>query len=140
MDKVLFSKKSDNWKTPIKLYNEYMSLEYFDPCPFNSTFNGLEIEWKEKNFVNPPYSKIKEFVNKSIEEHKKGKKVILLIPARTDTKYFRKLVDYGSWIIFITGRLHFNESGSAPFPSCLIDLNGEKTKCYWQDRKEIEIW
>lgn len=93
---------------------------------------------ERKNFVNPPYSKIKEFVDKSIEEHKKGKEVILLIPARTDTKYFRKLVDYGCTIIFITGRLHFNESNSAPFPSCVIFLTNDIIRCYWRDRKEGE--
>ena len=89
----------------------------------------------EKNFVNPPYSKIKQFVDKSIEEHKKGKEIILLIPARTDTKYFRKLVDYGCNIVFITGRLHFNNSNSAPFPSCYIELTGNKhNHICWRDR------
>lgn len=135
---IVFSKKSDNWKTPTLLYNSYMKSGYFDPCPYNSEFDGLQIDWQQKNFVNPPYSKIKEFVNKAIEEHKKGKHVVLLIPARTDTKYFIKLVNYGSYIRFITGRLHFNESGSAPFPSCLIELNGKTTKCLWEDRKDLE--
>ena len=135
MDKVLFSRKSDNWSTPKVMYDFYVKNNYFDPCPLNSNFDGLEISWKEKNFVNPPYSKIKEFVKKSIEEHRKGNEVILLIPARTDTKYFRKLVDYGCNIIFITGRLHFNESNSAPFPSCLIYLTGKQTECDWRDRK-----
>lgn len=134
MNNVLFSKKSDNWKTPTLLYNEYMSLGYFDPCPLNSNFDGLKIDWKEKNFVNPPYSKIKEFVKKSIEEHKKGKEITLLIPGRTDTKYFRELVDYGCYIIFVTGRLHFNESNSAPFPSCYVILTGYKTECIWRNR------
>ena len=134
MNRILFSRSSDNWSTPNVIYNYYIKNNYFDPCPLNSSFNGLNIEWQEKNFVNPPYSKIKEFVDKSIQEHKKGKKVVLLIPARTDTKYFRKLVDYGCIIIFITGRLHFNESNSAPFPSCYIFLTNEKTRCYWRDR------
>lgn len=135
MNNILFSRKTDNWATPKVMYEFYIRNDYFDPCPLNSEFNGLEIEWKEKNFVNPPYSKIKLFIDKSIEEHKKGKKVILLIPARTDTKYFRKLVDYGCDIDFITGRLHFNESNSAPFPSCLIYLTGNKTECDWRDRR-----
>ena len=138
MNKVLFSRNSDNWATPKVMYEFYISNDYFDPCPLNSDFDGLKIEWKEKNFVNPPYSKIKQFVDKSIEEHKKGKKVVLLIPARTDTKYFRKLVDYGCEIDFITGRLHFNESNSAPFPSCLIYLTNKRTKCDWRDRKAGE--
>ena len=117
------------------MYDFYKQLGYFDPCPLNSEFDGLKIEWGEINFVNPPYSKIKYFIDKSIEEHIKGKEVILLIPARTDTKYFRKLVDYGCNITFITGRLHFNNSNSAPFPSCLIRLTKNKTKCEWRDRE-----
>ena len=138
MDKVLVSRKSDDWQTPKRMYNIYIDNGYFDPCPYESTFNGLEIEWKDKNFVNPPYSKIKFFVDKAIEEHKKGKEIILLIPARTDTKYFRKLVDYGVNILFITGRLHFNDSNSAPFPSCLIRLTANKTICNWIDRSSYE--
>ena len=64
--------------------------------------------------------------------------MILLIPARTDTKYFRKLVDYGVDIMFITGRLHFNGSNSAPFPSCYIKLTGMKTRCFWRNRLNEE--
>lgn len=138
MNNILFSKKSDNWATPKVIYDRHMNEGYFDPCPLNSNFDGLKIDWEDKNFVNPPYSKIKDFCNKAIEEHKKGKKVTLLIPARTDTKYFRKLVDYGCEILFITGRLHFNNSNSAPFPSCYITLTGKTTKCFWDDREEGE--
>lgn len=92
MDKVLFSRKSDHWKTPKKLYDRFMDIGCFDPCPYESDFDGLSIEWKEKNFVNPPYSQISKWVDKSIEQNKKGKGVILLIPARTDTKYFKNLL------------------------------------------------
>lgn len=141
MNNILFSKNSDNWATPKYLYNKYINDHFFDPCPLNSKFNGLDIDWGYKNFVNPPYSKIKLFIDKSIEEHKKGKEIILLIPARTDTKYFKKLVEYGCEIIFIIGRLHFNDSNSAPFPSCLIKLTNKKTICEWRDRSYYEsVW
>lgn len=136
MNKILFSKKSDNWKTPKIIYDKFINLGYYDPCPYESNFDGLKIEWKQKNFVNPPYSNIKDWVNKAIKENEKGKEVILLIPARTDTKYFRKLVDYGVIINFITGRLKFNDLGSAPFPSCFITLIGNgKTYCKWSDKE-----
>ena len=138
MNKVLFSRKSDNWATPNEIYNHYMSKGYFDPCPLNNDFDGLKIEWGNMNFVNPPYSKIKDFVIKAIEEHKKGKEIVLLIPARTDTKYFSTLVNYGCDITFVTGRLHFNNSNSAPFPSCYIRLNGKYTNCFWRDRLKGE--
>ena len=131
MNKVLVSRKSDNWATPKYIYDKYIESGYFDPCPLNNCFNGLEIEWEDKNFINPPYSNIKAWVDKAIDQHKKGKECVLLIPARTDTKYFRKLVDYGVEITFITGRLHFSESNSAPFPSCFIRLNGQITICFW---------
>lgn len=139
MNNVLFSRKSDNWATPKVMYEFFIKNNYFDPCPLNSNFDGLKIEWKQKNFVNPPYSKIKDFIDKSIQEHEKGKKVILLIPARTDTRYFRKLVDYGCNITFVTGRLHFNNSNSAPFPSCYIELTGNKNNYIsWRDRESGE--
>ena len=134
MNKVLFSKQSDNWRTPLIIYNHYIEMNFFDPCPYESNFDGLEIEWKEWNFVNPPYSQIIKWIDKSIKEHEKGKEIILLLPVRTDTKWFKKLVNYGCYIMFITGRLHFNNSNSAPFPSCYIRLTGEETICVWRDR------
>lgn len=63
----------------------------------------------------------------------------MLIPARTDTKYFNDIVEYGANITFITGRLKFgNSSTSAPFPSCIIKLTGESTKCIWKTREELK--
>ena len=138
MDKILFSSKSDHWRTPKEIYNFFIDEGFFDPCPYNSDFDGLSIEWKEANFVNPPYSKIKKWVLKAIEENKKGKLVVLLIPARTDTQYFRQLVNYGVDILFITGRLSFNDLGTAPFPSCLIDLKGNYiTNSVWIDKNDL---
>ena len=96
----------------------------------------------KSNFVNPPYSQLLKWVEKSIEQHQKGKSVLLIIPARTDTKAFRLLYEYGSEITFITGRLRFNESGPAPFPSMLVRLCGggrAKTKCSLVDRDGIEL-
>lgn len=126
MNKVVFSHKSDLWKTPKEIYDHYIDNGYFDPCPSNPTFNGLEIEWKKKNFVNPPYSQISKWVDKAIEENQKGKLVVLLVPSRTDTKWFQKLWWHypNSSFEFIAGRLHFNESkNGAPFPSVIIILD-----------------
>lgn len=87
--KVFLSKNTDDWKTPSFIYDKFKDMGYFDPCPFESRFDGLKIEWKDKNFVNPPYSKLKAWIEKSILEHQKGHDVVLLIPARTDTKAFK---------------------------------------------------
>ena len=71
---VFYSKNTDDWRTPSTLYNKMMSLNYFDPCPYQSTFDGLTIEWKNKNYVNPPYSQLKVWIIKAIEEAKKRKR------------------------------------------------------------------
>ena len=37
--------KTDDWKTPSKIYEQIMQENYFDPCPFKSDFDGLAIPW-----------------------------------------------------------------------------------------------
>jgi hypothetical protein len=87
---------SDNWATPKDLYDR-LNVEFnfdFDPCPLNSHFDGLVIEWGKSNFVNPPYSRsLKEsFVKKAIEESKKNKRCVLLLPVSTSTKLFHQYI------------------------------------------------
>lgn len=123
--KGCFSHKSDHWTTPKVLYDLYVKENgHFDPCPLHCvSFDGLSIPWKEKNFVNPPYSQIDKWVDKAIQESKLHKKVVLLLPVRTDTKWFEKLSKYGITVHFFTGRLKFGDSkNSAPFPLMLVFL------------------
>lgn len=121
---VFLSKNTDDWATPKYIYAQAMQKGMFDPCPFCSFVDGLKIEWGKSNFVNPPYSDLKTWIKKSIEEANKGKKVLLLIPARTDTKAFKLIYEYGAIITFIIGRLRFNEANPTPFPSMLVNLIG----------------
>ena len=140
--KVFLSKNTDDWATPKYIYDQAMEKGMFDPCPLYSSVDGLKIEWGEISFVNPPYSKLKAWIEKSIEQSKKGKKVLLLIPARTDTKAFKMLFEYGSTFTFITGRLRFNEANSAPFPSMLVELTGggsQKTKFNLVNRDAVRL-
>lgn len=122
--KALLSHASDEWATPKYIYDQAMEKGMYDPCPLGGTSNGLKSDWGADNYVNPPYSQLLRWVEKSIEQHRKGKSVLLLIPARTDTKAFRMLYEHGSEITFITGRLRFNDAGTAPFPSMLVRLCG----------------
>lgn len=115
------SHNSDDWKTPTDLYDTFMKLNFIDTFKFQSTENELENDYYNKKlFINPPFSKMKE-VSKWIERQLENENTIaLLIPARTDTQYFHDLAKYKPTIIFIKGRLHYNDSKSAPFPSMLI--------------------
>ena len=124
---ALLSRSSDEWATPKYIYDQAKKKGMFDPCPLGGHVDGLRLDWGASNFVNPPYSKLRKWIEKSIAEHRKGKSVILLIPARTDTKAFKLLYEYGAKITLITGRLRFNDDGPAPFPSMLVELNGGGT-------------
>lgn len=111
--KVRSINHSDHWETPKELY-ENLDKEFgfdFDPCPLHCTeFDGLSIEWGMVNFVNPPYSrKLKEsFVKKAIEESKKGKVCVCLLPVSTSTKLFHKhILPNCSDIRFCEGRIAF---------------------------------
>ena len=107
---------SDNWATPKEFYdklNEEFNFD-FDPCPYceGEVIDGLSIEWGNSNFINPPYSqKIKEeFVKKGIEEMRKGKVCVFLIPVSTSTKLFHKYIKPNATEIdFIEGRIKFGK-------------------------------
>jgi hypothetical protein len=75
------------WITPPDLYarlNSEFNFD-FDPCPYPRTFDGLALQdWGQSNYVNPPFRKIDgsptAFARKAIEQHKKGKTVVLTLP------------------------------------------------------------
>jgi len=105
----------DNWATPKEFYDK-LNAEFafdFDPCPYKhdiSKWDGLLIEWGQRNFINPPYSrKLKEaFVMKAIEESKKGKVCVMLLPVSTSTKLFHEAIQpNANEIRFVKGRIKF---------------------------------
>ena len=104
-----------------------MSAGYTDPCPLHCKENNLEKFYCQENlFINPPFSQISQWVDMAIQCAIRGCKVWLLMPARTDTKYFKKLADFRCTIWFFTGRLHFNDGkNSAPFPTMLVYLQDD---------------
>lgn len=106
-----------------------------DPCAtsenakcknfFTKEIDGLRQNWGGCIvFCNPPYGReLHKWVKKAYEESKKpNTTVVMLIPARTDTKYFHEYVYHkAKEIRFIKGRLKFGDSkNSAPFPSMVV--------------------
>ena len=103
---------SDDWATPKDFYDK-LNKEFnfdFDPCPLFSTFDGLQIEWGNSNYINPPYSRqLKEsFVIKAIEESKNGKLCVMLLPVSTSTKLFHQhILPNAKEIRFVEKRIKF---------------------------------
>lgn len=133
---VMFSSKSDMWETPQCLFDKLNSKFHFDidvcatkenaKCKkfYTKKQNGLLQEWKGVCWCNPPYGReIIKWVRKASISAKNGATVVMLIPARTDTKWFHDYIykKDNVKIKFIRGRLKFgNAQNSAPFPSMLV--------------------
>lgn len=106
MMEVHFSSKSNEWSTPLNVFNKLDDEFCFDldPCSdgsnakcekyFTIEEDGLVQDWSENTvFMNPPYGReIKRWVKKAYEESLKGAVVVCLIPARTDTSYWHEYI------------------------------------------------
>mgnify|MGYP004417313964 CR=1 FL=1 len=134
-NKVMFSSASDHWSTPKDVYDALDKEFNFndDPCPLGWVgASGLEREWGDRVFVNPPYSEIKKWVEYAYWQAndpltKKKRVIVMLIPSRTDTRWFHDYVMKATEIRFIRGRLKFGGSkNSAPFPSAIVVFNNLK--------------
>lgn len=83
------------WLTPPELMEQIKHTFgiTFDPCPYPKPddFDGLECEWGESNYVNPPFGGYMDqrrkkkigptaWARKAILEFRKGKKVVFVYP------------------------------------------------------------
>ena len=130
LNRALFSSVHDNWSTPKEVYDGLNKEFKFDddPCPIMGA-GGLVRPWGTSVFVNPPYSNIKEWCKKAYSESLEGKTVVMLIPSRTDTRYWHEYIMKADEIRFIKGRLRFGGAkNSAPFPSAIIVFRGGNVK------------
>lgn len=147
---------SQSWMTPLWLFDALNEEFHFDidVCAdenntlcdkwFDEEQDGLKQKWEGVCWCNPPYRDAKLWLKKAYEEAKAGNCIaVLLIGARTDTRYWFDYARYGE-VRFIKGRLKFDsESGSknsAPFPSAIVTfvrgMKEEPKTIYW-DIKEI---
>jgi len=147
--KLMFSSKSNEWETPQELFDNLNKHYKFtlDPCCtiesakcqkyYTNKDDGLSQSWSgERVFVNPPYGDIKSWVKKAHDELKQnGVTTVMLIPARTDTKYWHDyIMKAATRIFFVKGRLKFKNKviadytgksklSPAPFPSVVIEFS-----------------
>jgi phage N-6-adenine-methyltransferase len=162
---VMFGKASDEWETPQSFFDalnrefrfgldaaatrentkcpDYLGPDRDDPrfrdalaVSWRFALDFTWGEWHRAIWLNPPYSKCAEFVAKAAAEQREGVTTVMLIPARTDTRYFhahiydaekhqpRERVE----IRFVKGRLKFGTGkNSAPFPSMVVIFRGLPT-------------
>ena len=94
----------------------------FDPCPVNPSFDGLRVAWKARNYVNPPFGDVQQWIKKAAGEVDEGRKcgaaraTVLLMPARLGTNYFKQALSCPKLhsIVLWTNRVQF-----VPFKAAL---------------------
>ena len=139
--KTMFSSKTGDWATPKEFFDK-LNWRFgpfsLDPCAsdanakcanfYTAEDDGLSKSWEGHTvFVNPPYGRgIDRWIEKAYRESlKENTKVVMLIPSRTDTRYWHKHVMMASELYFVKGRLKFGDSNnSAPFPSAVVVFDG----------------
>jgi site-specific DNA-methyltransferase (adenine-specific) len=142
---VMFSQGTGEHETPDDFFDQLNDEFHFDldvaatylntKC---STFygkqksgkfsDGLKNTWGHPSagivaWCNPPYGRgIIDWVEKAVSERDTNEvSTVMLLPARTDTKWFVRCSHEASEIRFVTGRLKFGpEKNSAPFPSIVV--------------------
>lgn len=144
---LMFSSKSDEWSTPQDLFDrldaefgfgwDAAATEENTKVPgrfFSQSYSALDSDWTPNAGVywcNPPYSRglSGKFIAKAAQGRTLGSTVVMLLPARTDTKAFHAhIYDATTWqaregveIRFLPGRLKFGGcKDAAPFPSMIL--------------------
>lgn len=119
---LMFSSKTDEWETPRDLFDRLDDEFHFtlDVCAteqnakcaryFTKEQDGLSREWRGVVWCNPPYGRtVGSWVRKAHEAATRGATVVMLLPARTDTRWFHEFLyeKPGVEVRFLKGRLKF---------------------------------
>jgi len=137
--------KTVEWSTPQAFFNR-LDAEFHFSLDTAATLenskcvqcltkaeDGLRASWHDVGAVycNPPYGRVlADWVRKAYTEAQGyGHPIVMLIPARTDTKWWHEYVMRADEIRFVKGRLKFGDGAqSATFPSVVVVFRqGEHT-------------
>ena len=121
--------RTDDYPTDEWLYDGLSLEHWFDPCPLYGEEwfgDGLAMDWPDRTYVNPPYSKPAPWIEKAIETAKQGKRVIMLVKHDTSTKWWARLQEAGARFLPIMGRLKYGTGKAAAFPSVIVVLRRDE--------------
>lgn len=126
---VMYSSNKDDWGTPQDLFDELDREFHFtvDLCADDSNHKCPKYYTKENDgmkadltgevvFCNPPYGKQStlQWVKKCAEAKAT---VVMLLPARTDTRAFHEYIYHKAEVRFLRGRLKFTGGVIIAHPS-----------------------
>lgn len=134
MNRALYTSVKDDWETPDDLFKELHHICKFTvdvaasshnhkiPRYYTQETDGLKQSWAgETVWCNPPYGReISKWLQKACLERDDAR-IVMLVPARTDTRWWHEYAFLADYTSFLRGRLRFKGAKhSAPFPSALL--------------------
>lgn len=159
----MFSSRHQNWDTPQDFFDKMNKRFNFttDVCAtpesakcanyFSPEVDGLSQKWEGSCWCNPPYGReYQKWVKKAWQSGYGGERIVMLLPARTDTIVFHRYIykQPNVEIEFLKGRLTFGsdaywqwlwsqelidgkkntlfgtrKKNAAPFPSMIVIFN-----------------
>jgi len=141
-----FNSKKQDWITPNNIYFLLDQEFKFDidlaadennsKCGvfFDEKKDAMSQSWAGIGWLNPPYGNygkhsLQKWVKKSYDESRRlDCVVVMLIPSRTNTKWWHNYAMESSEIRFLNKRLSFGgSSNKAPFPSAIIVFSGRSS-------------
>lgn len=106
--KYNFEQKRNDYKTPPELIKKALQIagttqfdldtccsDYHIPARLHCLYgkhDGLSGDWQYLNWCNPPFDECQKWIKKAAEEQDKGNRTIMLLPVRTETKYWHDYI------------------------------------------------
>ena len=134
--KYNYTMTANDYKTPPVLYEkalEFINQDFFtcDVCCSEKNIpaiihyvegkeNGLIEDWFQFNWCNPPFNECSKWIKKAYEEQLKGNVTCMLLPVRTETRYWHDYILYN--------------------PNIYIDWLRKGYKFLNQDNKEMGVF
>lgn len=129
------------WYTPPEIFERLDAVFDLDPASpgkdvvpwvparrhYTREDDGLSSPWDGYVWLNPPYGPEAVAFADKMADHGNG---LLLLPARTETRMFQRMLARCWMVCFIAGRIHFIGSDGSPakattFGSALFAFGGQ---------------
>lgn len=133
VDAMMSSRRRD-WETPPELFDALddefgftldAAATYDNAKCIRYLTDALDVRWRGHGgaiWCNPPCSVgLGAWVRKGLAESQQGETVVMLIPSRTDTRWFHDCILDRAEVRFLRGRIRFvGAPFTAPFPSMVV--------------------